>query len=156
MQNSNNIELDNLDLPVGINIIVINDKNEVLLGLRSKPGYVGDGTWGLIGGKLKSNETIEQAAKRELKEESNIECNIDDLKVINLASTITATHFLQIGVFLKKWSGIPQNMEPHKCKEVKFFPLDNLPENLFFGTKANIELFKEGKFYDKSKTCILD
>ena len=58
--------------------------------------------------------------------------------------------FYQIGVLVKKYRGEPKNMEPHKCDELKFFDLDNLPENLFMGTKGNIELYLNKKFYDKS------
>ncbi len=148
-QNLNNIFFDKLDIPVGINILYFNERNELLLGLRKKKNYPGDSSWGLIGGKLKNNETIEQTAIRELKEEANIDCTIDDLEIINFGSTITATHFIQIGVVCKKHNVTPINMEPEKCEKLEFFPLDKLPSNLFFGTKVNIDLYINNKFYDK-------
>jgi hypothetical protein len=40
-------------------------------------------------------------------------------------------------------------MEPNKCDEIRFFPLDNLPKELFFGTKVNIDLRLKDTFYDK-------
>ena len=153
-QNLNNILLDKLDIPVGVNILYFNGKNELLLGLRHKKGYPGDGSWGLIGGKLKNNETIEETAVRELKEEVNIDCRVDDLEIINMGSTITATHFIQIGIMCKRHDLVPRNMEPEKCQKLEFFPLDKLPINLFFGTKVNIDLYLSSKFYDKKYNYI--
>ena len=42
------------------------------------------------------------------------------------------------------------NMEPDRCDEVRFFDLDKLPDNLFLGTKGNIDLFLSGEFYNKN------
>lgn len=70
------------------------------------------------------------------------------MKVTNLAATITDKHTLQVGVLIKKYLGIPANIKPHKCSELKFFPFNNLPE-LFIGNKPNIDLFLIKKFYSK-------
>jgi 8-oxo-dGTP diphosphatase len=31
---------------------------------------------------------------------------------------------------VRRWDGIPQNREPHKCSELRWAPLDALPGNL--------------------------
>lgn len=136
------------DLPVGINAIVLNEKGEILLSKRKN--RFGAGTYGLVGGKLKVGETFENCIIRELKEEVNLIVREEDLEVINMANTITGKHFLQIGILVKKYEGIPTNMELNKCEEVKFFPMDNLPE-LFVGTKPNIILYKNRQFYNKEE-----
>ncbi|MEZ3453552.1 MAG: NUDIX domain-containing protein, partial [Oscillospiraceae bacterium] len=52
---------------IGATIIVANDKNELLLNLRSDTG-----TWGIIGGGLELGESIEETAARELWEEAGL------------------------------------------------------------------------------------
>lgn len=52
---------------VGATVIVLNDKNEILLNLRTDTN-----TWGIIGGGMELGESLEQTAERELSEESNL------------------------------------------------------------------------------------
>lgn len=52
---------------IGATIIVANDKNELLLNLRSDTG-----TWGIIGGGLELGESLEETAARELWEEAGL------------------------------------------------------------------------------------
>ena len=137
--------MENDDLPIGINLIIKNKNNQILLGRRIN--RFGEGTYGLIGEKLKNNETFENCAVRGLKEEIDIDAKKEDLEVVNIATTITNKTFLQVGVLVKSYQGTPKIMEPNKCDDLQFFDLDNLPE-LFVGTKPNIELFKLNKFYD--------
>ena len=149
--NMNIVSIAKNDLPIGINALIINENNQILLGLRAG-NRGGAGTYGLVGGKAQKGESIEQACKREIFEEVGLTVEVEDLEVINLFTTQSTPDvmFYQIGVVVKAFKGEPQNMEPNKCDEVKFFDLDNLPENLFLGTKGNIELYLKNKFYDKS------
>ena len=135
--------MDNDDLKVGINPIILNEKGEILLGKRLKK--VGSNTYGLPGGHLKTNETIEEAAIRETYEETGLIVEANDISVINVART---RDYIQFGVLVKKYIGTPLNKELDNCSELAFFNLENLPE-LFFGTKVNIDLFIKNKFYDK-------
>ncbi len=74
---------------VGSAVVITNSKGEVLLGKRAKePGY---GEWILPGGKINPFETIEQAAKREAKEELGL--NVDIIRRIGVYELITSeTH----------------------------------------------------------------
>lgn len=53
---------------IGATIIVTNDKNELLLNLRSDTG-----TWGIIGGGMEIGESLEETAARELWEEAGLQ-----------------------------------------------------------------------------------
>ena len=57
----------------GVPAIIINDKGEILLGKRSKEAIYYVGYWGLPGGLPEYGEKMEEAIKRELKEELGVE-----------------------------------------------------------------------------------
>lgn len=56
---------------VGVGIVLIKD-NQVLLVKRANPP--GAGRWSLPGGKQEFGETVQQTARRELHEETGLEC----------------------------------------------------------------------------------
>ncbi len=60
-------------------VLLFNDKNQVLLG-RKKRGF-GEGYWNGFWGKIEEGETIEQAALRELQEESGVVLSEKDLEL---------------------------------------------------------------------------
>lgn len=62
----------------GATVAVIKDK-QILLNLRSDTK-----TWGIQGGSLEVGETLEETAKRELKEETNLDC--DNFTLLNVFS----------------------------------------------------------------------
>ena len=55
-------------------IALIDDENKILIGKRPV-GKVFENLWEFPGGKVKKNETVEQALIRETKEEINIDLN---------------------------------------------------------------------------------
>ena len=137
------------DMPIGVNIILLDKNNNVLLGKRSGDRR-GSGNWSLIGGKLKKGESIEDTAQRELKEEINIDVAKEDIYTVNMSTSIDSdgTQFILIGTVVNSWNGEIENMEKDKCDELRFFPLNELPENMFYATKSNLELFLSEQFYD--------
>jgi 8-oxo-dGTP pyrophosphatase MutT (NUDIX family) len=52
---------------VGIPVIIMNNKKEILLGKRNQNSYFYPGLWGLPGGMLEYNEKLEQGATSEVK-----------------------------------------------------------------------------------------
>jgi len=133
---------------VGIGVMIQNKKKEVLLGLRL--GSHGAGEWSFPGGHLEFGETIFETAKREVKEETGLEVN--KFKLISVADEMRyiksdGKHYLNIGLKTEYKNGEPKLMEPNRCKEWRWFSLDNLPNKLFEGTRLMIKNFKAGKIY---------
>lgn len=129
---------------VGATTLVFNNKNELLLNLRSDTN-----TWGIPGGSKELNETLEECAIRELKEETNI--NVKDLELINILSgkeyyfKYPNEDELDCVIALYKvlnYEG-ELNINDDESKELKFFSLDNLPE-LESRAKAIIDKIKSG------------
>ncbi|HLF54485.1 MAG TPA: NUDIX hydrolase [Candidatus Nanoarchaeia archaeon] len=65
-------------MPVVLGTIV--DKNKILMLKRNKRPY--QGYWGLVGGKLKLEESIEECALREAKEETGLECTFSHVAAV--------------------------------------------------------------------------
>ncbi|MBQ5318416.1 MAG: NUDIX hydrolase [Oscillospiraceae bacterium] len=113
---------------IGATVIVMNDKNEILLNLRSDTN-----TWGIIGGGMELGESLEETAARELMEESNL--TAEHFELIDLLSgeelyfkypngdetyTVIALYHA-IGV-----SGKLKINDDESCK-LQYFPIDKLP-----------------------------
>ena len=59
---------------IGATVIVLNEKKEILLNLRTDTN-----TWGIIGGGMEPGESLEETAARELWEESGLKAERFDL-----------------------------------------------------------------------------
>jgi len=131
----------------GVGVMVRNEKGEVLLGLRY--GSHGAGEWSFPGGKVDLGETMEETARRETKEETNLE--ITDLELISLADERRyikdGKQFVVIGFKANSYQGELKLNNPERFKEWRWFPLDNLPAPLLEGTESIIRNFKAKKIY---------
>ncbi|MNR58097.1 hypothetical protein D3C85_1790150 [compost metagenome] len=47
------------------------------------------------------------------------------------------------------WNGNVQNMEPHKCDDLSWFPLSALPENLIAEVRFALEKIQQGIFFSE-------
>lgn len=133
---------------VGVGVMIKNDNDQVLLGLRQ--GSHGAGEWSFPGGHLEMGETIFETAERETKEETGLE--ISEFELISVADEMRylvsdGKHYLNIGVIGKYRGGEPMVMEPDKCQGWQWFDLNNLPKNLFEGTELMINNFQKGVIY---------
>jgi len=133
---------------VGIGVMILNEQNQVLLGLRQ--GSHGAGEWNFPGGHLEFGETVFETAKREVKEETGL--NVMPMEIISVADEMRyldsdGKHYLNIGVKALYKGGDPKLIEPDKCLEWRWFDLDNLPEKMFEGTDWIIKNYKAKRLY---------
>lgn len=127
---------------VGVQALIFNERNEVLLQLRSGERY-GAGTWGLMGGLQEHGEEVKAALVREAREETGIEISDADLVVAVDTQEPQGTHHLQLGFRVRSFTGEPQIKEPHKSGGLRYFPLDQLPENMFGPSMAVLERYRQ-------------
>lgn len=129
-------------IKVEIGVMILDD-NQVLLGHRSKDkkdtgGIFEIDCWTLPGGKQEYFETFFECAKREVKEETNLE--IGELKLFGAADDIQPDrHYITLHIIAKKHSGELKVMEPTKEDRWEWFDLDKLPQNLYSPSKKFIE-----------------
>lgn len=137
----------------GVGVIVLNNKGQVLLGHRtanSGSGLKLDDVWALPGGKVEYGETFEEAAKREILEETGLKIINPEVKTLQTDINENA-HFTTVGLVSTEFENEPRIMEPDKCDEWKWFNLDNLPEIGYFPSKKMIEKYKRGIFYEEER-----
>ncbi len=141
----------NKNVRVGVGVMIIKN-NKVLLGKRnSDPKKAdselhGESTWTCPGGKLGFGEKIEDCIKREVFEETGIRLN--KIKLISVTNDIVPdAHFVTLGFLCKDFEGEPKVLEPEEITEWKWFPLNELPEPMFFPSLKLINNYLEGKIY---------
>lgn len=140
---------------IGIGVIIINDKNEVLLLLRNSEAKLADsdmhleGTYTLPSGKVMLDETLVNAAIRKVKDETNLDILKSDLKLISVADDVNNyAHYVTIGFIISKYEG---NFKLKNAKEFTnfgWFNLNNLPDNLCEPSKKIIENYLNNEIYN--------
>jgi 8-oxo-dGTP diphosphatase len=120
---------------VGVQAAVFNDDGILL---QCRRNVFGDGCWGLPGGHLEFGESFEEAAARELEEETGLQAT--DLRtVIPHNTAYELTHYVQIAVEVVSWEGNPAIREPDRCSGLEFFDRYTLPEPLFEPSRAILD-----------------
>lgn len=142
----------NKKLGIGVGLMIYKNK-KVLLGLRNidskkaSSDLHGEGTWTFPGGKLDFGESIYDCAKRELKEETNLD--LLTCKVICINNNIVKeAQYITFGILVNKFKGKIKTMERDEITEWKWFKLDKLPKNLYSPTKKILDMYKKKRFFD--------
>jgi 8-oxo-dGTP diphosphatase len=140
--------MNKTEIKVSVNIFVFRD-GKILLGKRK--GKIGDGEWGLPGGHFEYGESLIEAAKRELREETGLEADLEWGNLINDPMPDLGIHYLRVGFFARNTVGEPVVKEPDRCGEWKWFASDELPANIFIAHQKSIPAFlNKQKFVDLS------
>ena len=145
--------MENKKIGAGVGVMILRD-GKILLGRRHHdPGKAdsdlgGEGTWTMPGGKIEFGEGFEEAAIREVKEETDIDVKKEDLKLISLANDLAVdAHFITVGFLCEKFNGEAKTMEPDEIVEWRWYNLDNLPTKIFLPSQKVLANYHSGKIY---------
>lgn len=130
---------------IGVVIVIINTQDQtVLLGERRnsyKAGY-----YGLPGGRIELSESLVEAVKRELLEETGIVVTTSDLEYLGVVRELQETYnFIHFAFVIKNLKSTPVNREPDKCNGWEWMSIKHLPEKILRGHQAALEMYRTNK-----------
>lgn len=143
---NNSAKKERFKLIPSVYVFPIKD-GKILLLRRLNTGYE-DGKYGLVAGHADGGETMTQAMIREAKEEAGMDLIKDNLKLVLTMHRWCGDHE-RIDLFFSsdEWYGEIKNMEPHKCDDLSWFSLNQLPENTIPYIRSAINCYLKGEKY---------
>jgi ADP-ribose pyrophosphatase YjhB (NUDIX family) len=134
---------------VGVGAVVKDEHGRILLVLRKRAPEAG--YWSLPGGKVDYMETIENAVIREIKEELDVEIGLDQLLcVTNHIIPSEDTHYVAPTFLAHIIAGDVQNKEPHALGDVRWFPINDMPDKITMTTAYALKHLKESDTSEKN------
>ncbi len=122
-----------------VTALVLNEENQILLGRRAvEPAK---GGWCLPGGFMETGETIEEAALRELKEETGINGRIVSFVGFFYQESIYYGSIIIFGYRVEMMDGVLKADDDMEA--LQYFELDDLPEVAFLSHKNLIGVLKK-------------
>ena len=121
--------------------------DDVLLLRRYHTGYE-DGKYSVVAGHLDGGEQVKQAAIREAREEIGVEIAPADLEVVGVMHRRSGDERIDWFVAARTWQGEPANCEPGKCDELRWAPLDALPEGVIPYVRRALDNYRAGRWFD--------
>lgn len=123
---------------VGVGLALHNAAGAILFGKRT--GGMLAGAWAFPGGKVDPGEDPSETALRECEEETGLRMeNIGSLTLVHTSTNELDGHwyvtiFFSARYYEPEHDVGPRVMEPTKCEEWRWFPVDAIPSPLMPGT----------------------
>jgi 8-oxo-dGTP pyrophosphatase MutT (NUDIX family) len=132
--------------PVAVHLFLLRD-DRILLLRRFNTGYE-DGRYSVIAGHLDGGEGVIEAMCREAREEAGIELDRDATTVVGVMHR-QSPDSERIDFFLAatRWSGEIRNLEPEKCDELRWVPVDQLPDTTIPYVASGIAAWRAGEWF---------
>ncbi len=138
---------------VGVGVMLLRN-NQVLLGKRhddptkADSDLHGEGTWTMPGGKVDFGEKLQEAACREILEETGIQVSPQNLKMVSVTNDqVDDAHFVTLGFLCESFGGEAEVREPDEITTWQWFPIDQLPQPLFSCSEKLLHNYLDNKVY---------
>lgn len=139
---------------VGAMHLFLPRNGKILLQRRANTGYL-DGHYTVPGGHIEPGESAVYALAREAEEEIGIQvvpAALTMAHVMHRRSTLTdCGNSERVDFFFTAewWDGDITNREPHKCDEVGWYPVTDLPQATIPYVRAAINYHRDGRPYSQ-------
>jgi len=120
--------------------------DEILLSKRANTGYQ-DGRYGLVSGHVDGGEPLAAAAAREALEEAGVAIDPADLTLRLVMHRKSEDERLGFFFAPARWAGELVNAEPHKCDELRWASVVDLPEETIPYIREAIRCVEAGETY---------
>lgn len=134
----------------GTGVILVNGKNEILLGRRTDNGF-----WDYPGGSMELGESFEDCARREVLEETGLTCGkLEFLMDVSGQESFyrypngDQVYIAGIVYLCRDFTG-QMKVQEEEVAEQRFFPIDRLPKNLVPGSLKK-------RIFDKVREILLE
>ena len=116
-----------------VGVIIINEKNEILLEKRSPTKKQSPNKWGLVAGHIDAGETPDNTMIREIKEEIGIDVSIEDLEFLKIVKRIVKynekqynNNFFYTYLLKTKKRISDYTIQKEELTEVKYFKIEEI------------------------------
>lgn len=129
---------------VGVGVMLLRD-GRVLIGKRR--GAHGASTYGWCGGHVEFGEMLEDAARREVMEETGIKVrSLEFLCVSNIIQY--GKHYLDVEFKCSEFEGEPEVRETDRVESWAWYEIDALPRPLFTAVELAVDSYQVGRTYN--------
>lgn len=126
--------------------LILRRKGHILLGRRQNTGF-GDGAFNPPAGHLEQDESVVEALIREAREEIGIVIEPADVHFAHVVHNAYGPGRVAFFFEVTRWSGEVRNIEPEKCSQLRWFPLDKLPHPMIDYIREAIEHYSAGQTF---------
>ncbi|UCG95713.1 MAG: NUDIX domain-containing protein [archaeon] len=129
---------------VGVGALIFNSEGKVFLAKRGPKARNEPGRWDFPGGGVEFGEKIEDAIRREIKEEFDMDIEVLELlDVCNHIIKDEGQHWVSPSFIARQIGSEPRIVEPEKNCEIGWFSLDNIPTPLTLTSQHNYTNYKK-------------
>lgn len=137
------ITLDRPRVIVDVNLL-LRDGDNLLLGRRAGTKFAA-GCYSLPAGHLELGESVQAALIREAHEELGIIIAAKDVTFTQVMHNSYGLGRMAFFFEARAWAGEVTNREPQKCDDLRWFPLDALPEPMVPYIRQAIDSYRAGQ-----------
>ncbi|MFF3223978.1 NUDIX domain-containing protein [Nocardia suismassiliense] len=132
---------------IGVQLLLT--KGDRVLLARRRNTEFGDGEWNAPGGRLDAGEDVLTAVIREAEEEIGVRVEREHVRMV-ASMHIQSPPGQALLVFIFQadtWSGEPWNREPERCSELRWFDVDDIPDDTILSTRAGLDMFRKNEHF---------